>query len=92
MRALVVHVVFERHGYASERTHFVKGAVCERLIDFRGLLEGSIFRELQECMHFAIELLDALEACLSDFTRREIARQKASTNVGHVHIRVIRHH
>ena len=92
MRALVVHVVFERHGHASERAHFIEGAVCERLVDFRGLFESGIFRELQECMHFAIEFLDALEACLSDFTRREITCQKTGTNVGHVHIRVIRHH
>ena len=92
MRALVVHVVFECHGHASERTHFIEGAVCERLVDFSGLFEGGIFRELQECMHFAIEFLDALEACFGDFVRREIARQKAGTNVGHVHIRVICHY
>ena len=40
--------------------------------------------------HFAIEFLDALEACLGDFTRHEITCQKTGTNVGHVHIRVIR--
>ena len=92
VRALIVHVVFECHGHASERAHFIEGAVCERLVDFRSLFESGIFRELQECMHFAIEFLDALEACLSDFARREIARQKTGTNVGHVHIRVICHY
>ena len=92
MRALLVHIVFERDGDAGKRAQIGERACGDDSIDAVGGIERKRIGALEEGMDLGFDGIHMVEMRLRDLARREFLGGEPLADAGRGHIGQVRHH